>query len=168
MGWRLPLPVVEGVPLLREVLTRVLRVSEKGEKMPLGQQAPGKEPRTAPALTADAAKTKGERQKRSLSPSHAGLKGPPVDLPVEKMNADEIATVRAFVALGGGPLLLKDLAGAAFPVLKGVKGNSKVRNALRRVVRGQWAEQVSRGTYKLTKSGKLRTKKAVFQKTTTP
>lgn len=84
--------------------------------------------------------------------------GEKFELPLDRMNDDERAVVKAFTQLEG-PQKIAVLGTTSFTEKDVLKGRSRVRNALRRLTKGEWVEQFGRGTYKLTASGKRRSKK---------
>ena len=90
---------------------------------------------------------------------HYGQKGPPMELPHDKLNANERALITALHGKGHGrPAVfgLKELASTAFPSLDAKKANSWTRNSLRRLVRGGWVSQASGGHYAITLEGRHR------------
>lgn len=98
-------------------------------------------------------KTKKKTKKAEKPKYEQGQSGPPLDLPFEKMNQDEQDIVR-------GLYHHEDKATNA--QLQGCISRAKrrtnlvVRNALRRLVRGNWVDVKDRGVYALTTKGKNR------------
>lgn len=78
-----------------------------------------------------------------------GQSGPPLDLPRDRMNENEKLVLAAFTGQGQ-PTKIATIAGIAFPGYGPAKANSQVRNALRRLVRGGYIEQIGRGLYQIT------------------
>ena len=90
------------------------------------------------------------------STRHSGQSGPPIDLPIDRMNDAEQKLLRLFAAHGDAELSIHELSLYGFPEQEKEVANSSVRNALRRLVRGEWLAKAARGRYKLTASGKRR------------
>jgi len=86
-----------------------------------------------------------------------GQSGNPIDLPWVQLNKDERKVVEHLDGGGNGSrniLNIKEI---------GKKASLEplcVRNAMRRLVRGDWVENVERGTYRVTQGGRARFAKA--------
>lgn len=97
-----------------------------------------------------------------------GQKGPRMELPMDRLNEKELAVLKVFNCEGPvrGWYSIKTLAQWAFPVLtvkNAIKANSWVRNSLRRLVRGGWAEQPDKkkGFFRLTAKAHTRLSKQI-------
>lgn len=84
-----------------------------------------------------------------------GQTGPALHLDRDALNAHEVKVLA--VLAGGSDQKIANLAKQAFPG-KGTtgesKGNSMVRNALRRLVRGKLVRKVARGTFSINPAGR--------------
>ena len=76
----------------------------------------------------------------------AGQSGPLLVLPAAALSRNEGKVLEILKTFPSG-MDLASLAKQAFPKLPKAKGNSWVRNALRRLVRAQYAEKIGRGSY---------------------
>lgn len=81
--------------------------------------------------------------------------GEAIELPIAKMNKDELVIVKHCYTPKGDrkEYSIKDLKA----VVRGPLGSTlRVRNALRRTVRGGWLEKVGRGLYRITEKARKR------------
>lgn len=81
--------------------------------------------------------------------------GEAIELPIAKMNKDELLLVKHCYSAKGDrkEYSIKDLKAA----IGGSKGSTlRVRNGLRRPVRGGWLEKVGRGLYRITEKARKR------------
>jgi len=76
-----------------------------------------------------------------------------LDLPRDCLNAKEVKVLEALASVRGS-MTLAELAKAAFPRLAKARGNSWVRNSLRRLVRAAWVVKVEPGVYKVSPKGR--------------
>lgn len=105
--------------------------------------------------------------KKETQKSSQGQNGPELKLHYSELTPNERKVVDALAQEGRPVLSIKELvkacgwsslrASEANDEFKGkVRGNSRVRNSLRRLVRSNWvenAEERGRGTYRLSKKG---------------
>ena len=88
----------------------------------------------------------------------SGQSGKPLDLDRTDLNSKEALVVEA-LAGDVNPAPINALAATCFPDA-GERGNSWVRNSLRRLVRARWVEKVGSGTYRLTDEGRAKNEAA--------
>jgi len=99
-------------------------------------------------------KVVGTEEKPEKQPPKSGQSGGPLDLPLAKINAKEKKIVDMLNEAGrGATASLAELAANCFSDTPGKQANSWVRNSLRRLVRGGWAEKADRGSYRITDEG---------------
>jgi len=84
--------------------------------------------------------------------SKMGQNGPPVDFSKKAPNAKEMKVLGA-LNHGKGARTIAEVAGDAFPNKPAAQANSWVRNAFRRLTRGDLVLKLERGSYKLSKAG---------------
>lgn len=103
-------------------------------------------------------------KKQETPKSNQGQRGRKRDIPFEELSKNEKKVVLALAEASEPILSIKELvkecgwsslhASKANPEFKGnARGNSRVRNALRKLVKGRWVQHASRygdGRYKLT------------------
>jgi hypothetical protein len=102
----------------------------------------------AKKAAAKKAPTKKPAAKKAKSGQSAGA----IALERAGLNTNETKVLEA-LRTGRKPLTLVEIAKAAFPRKTRAQGNSWVRNALRRLVRGNLVIKVERGTYKASPKG---------------
>ena len=91
---------------------------------------------------------------------HTGQSGPEVEVPYDKLNANERKVLDCFDPKAERePKSLNDLAAQSFPNQKKSLANSHVRNAMRRLVTASYTEKTGRGMYRLTVKGRNRLQK---------
>lgn len=88
-----------------------------------------------------------------------GQSGELLDFAYADMNDDERAIVEALTEMGGASKIKIIAEEAGFGRKKDV-AHLRVRNGVRRLVCGQWIENVERGTYRLTAQGRRRSRSA--------
>lgn len=124
----------------------------------------------APAKKARKPRKKAEPKKPTWA-SLVGQDGPAIEVAYADLNPKEKRVVAALAAQEGRkPLTLSELADASFSKGAKAKRNSWVRNCMRRLTRGGWAEHAEEkgdGTYRLTKNGKDRLRRLSLKATST-
>jgi predicted MarR family transcription regulator len=107
---------------------------------------------------------RGKKQFKTTECQH----GPEINLPVEKLNPHERAVIRTLADASGGRRRPKKIVDIMhdndWDKIGLAKGNSRVRNALRRLVRGKLVEhpeKIGDGFYRLTPTGKRKAKKLI-------
>jgi hypothetical protein len=105
------------------------------------------------ATVKKAAKKDGAKPAKKAKGSPQAQSGDAIELPIAEMNKDELKLVKHMYSKSGErkPYSIKDLKAVV-----GGKTTLRVRNALRRPVRGGWLEKVDRGQYRLTEKGRKR------------
>src|ERR1700677_1281742 len=104
--------------------------------------------REAIAQVPDGSKSK---KSKAAPEKRTGQNGPPLELPANRLNEIERKLVTAMVASTDSASTLTHLALICFP--GDLRGASKVRNGLRRLIRGAWLIREARGKYRLTALG---------------
>jgi hypothetical protein len=106
-------------------------------------------------VRAKAAKVKSTTSKAAKAKSNQGQNGAPLDLAVDDMNPGE-KKVLAFLYSNKGERKAYTLSEITKSCFRKSPGTSWARNALRRLVRGAWAEKYERGTYRITDKARKR------------
>jgi hypothetical protein len=121
--------------------------------------------RVPPPAAKPVAKPERVKSKKAVAPKSypSGQSGPQIDLAVADLNNKEHAVLTALNGEGRGErpeLTIAATAAAAFARESQARGNSWVRNSLRRLVRAGYVERTDRGCYRVTDSGRRRLAKA--------
>lgn len=130
-----------------------MAAKKKTAKKPAAAKKPAVAKKVAAAVEPKPKKEPKARKPRSETPT-SGQSGPRLSLEKKSLNGKEEKLV-ASLAADANPVPINALAAQCFPE-EGSKGNSWVRNSLRRLVRGNWVEKVGAGTYRLTDEGRAK------------
>ena len=112
-------------------------------------------PKAAKKAAPKAAKKAATKAAKPAKPSKAtksGQSAGSIRLECANLNSNEVKVIEAMRA-AKQPMTLVEIAKAAFPRKTRAQGNSWVRNAMRRLVRGALVTKVDRGTYKVSPKG---------------
>lgn len=86
----------------------------------------------------------------------SGQSGPPIELSLDRLNSKERRVLDTLNEPPVAPMTIEELAETCFKSQGKKRSNSWVRNSLRRLVQGGLVEKVSRGSYRISETGKKR------------